>query len=97
MKENAGDMETADALWVLLKRQSREVRAVLEARLGESLRLDKPLSADAPPKADEASKKEEGQKGRYIPSKEAMEFVERLSVKGGEKVHPDERGVFLLC
>ena len=84
MSGNAVDTETADALWTLLKQQNREVREDLAARLDESL------------KAGEACKKEEGQKGRCIPSKEAMEFVKRLSVQGGEKVPPDERGIFAL-
>ena len=93
------DMDAANALWMLMKQQKREVREILAARLEEALKNEEPSECDES-KADEHQKTEEppktveSPKRRYQPSKEAMEFLERISVKGGMEVPADEKGVF---
>ena len=93
------DMDAANALWMLMKQQKREVREILAARLEEALKNEEPSEGDES-KADEIEKTEEppktveSPKRRYQPSKEAMEFVEKLSMKGGMEVPADEKGVF---
>ena len=94
------DMDAANALWMLMKQQKREVREILAARLNEALKNEEPseadesLAADEPEKKEEPPKPEESPKRRYQPSKEAMEFVGRIPMKGGMEVPADEKGVF---
>ena len=96
------DMDAANALWMLMKQQKREVREILAARLEEALKNEEPSEADEsvaagePEKAEESPKPAESPKWRYQPSKEAIEFVSSLSVHGEEEVPPDERGIFAL-
>ncbi len=96
------DMDAADALWILMRQQKREVREILAARLEESLKNEDALEADESLKADEPQKEEppkpEGSpKSRLQPSKEAMEFLERIPMNkrgGGMEVPAGEKGVF---